>query len=83
MAYQAERAQRYFESSRALFPLIAADARTCPRLMHATYSGILERIEQAGYDVFERRIGIGAGAKLVLLARLWAESLLSRSFGRY
>ena len=82
MAYQAERAHRYFESSRALFPLIAADARTCPRLMHATYSGILERIEQAGYDVFERRIGISAGAKLVLLARLWAESLLSRSFGR-
>ncbi len=82
MAYQAERAQRYFESSRALFPLIAADARTCPRLMHATYSGILERIEQAGYDVFERRIGISAGAKVILLARLWAESLLSRSFGR-
>ena len=82
MAYQAERAHRYFESSRALFPLIAADARTCPRLMHATYSGILERIEQAGYDVFERRIGISAGAKLVLLARLWAESLLLRSFGR-
>ena len=82
MAHQAERAQRYFESSRALFPLIAADARTCPRLMHATYSGILERIEQSGYDVFERRIGISAGAKLILLARLWAESLLSRSFGR-
>ena len=82
MAFQTKRARRYFESSRALFPLIAADARTCPRLMHATYSGILERIEQAGYDVFERRIGISAGAKLVLLGRLWAGSLLSRAFGR-
>lgn len=82
MAYQAERAHGYFESSRALFPLISADARTCPKLMHATYSGILELIEQADYNVFERRIGISAGAKLVLLARLWAESLLSRSFGR-
>ena len=82
MAYQAERAQRYFESSRALFPLISADARTCPRLMHATYRGILEHIERSDYDVFERRIGISTGAKLVLLGRLWAESLLSRAFGR-
>ncbi len=82
MAHQAERARRYFERSRALFPLISADARTCPRLMHATYSGILERIEQAGYDVFERRIGISAGTKLTLLARLWMGSLLSGAFGK-
>ena len=77
MAYQAERARRYFDSSRALFPLISADARACPKLMHATYSGILERIEQAGFDVFERRIGLSACSKLILLARLWAGSLLS------
>ena len=82
MAYQAERARRYFESSRALFPLISADARTCPRLMHATYSGILEKIEQAGYDVFERRIGISTGSKLVLLARLWSASLLPTALMR-
>ena len=82
MAYQAERARGYFESSRALFPLISADARTCPRLMHATYSGILERIEEAGFDVFERRIGISAGTKLMLLARLWAGSLMQTAFSR-
>ena len=77
MAHQADRARWYFDSSRALFPLISADARVCPKLMHATYSGILERIEQAGFDVFERRIGLSAGSKLILLARLWAGSLLS------
>ena len=76
MAYQAERARRYFDSSRRLFPLISADARACPKLMHATYSGILERIEQAGFDVFGRRIGLSAGSKLILLARLWGGSLL-------
>ncbi len=76
MAYQAERARRYFDSSRRLFPLISADARACPKLMHATYSGILERIERAGFDVFERRIGLSAGSKLILLARLWGGSLL-------
>ncbi len=82
MAHQAGRARGYFESSRALFPMISADARTCPKLMHATYSGILGRIEQADYDVFERRIGISTGTKLLLLARLWTGSLFPNAFGR-
>ena len=82
MEHQAKRARRYYESSRALFPLISADARTCPKLMHATYSGILERIEHAGFDVFERRIGLSAGAKLLLLTKLWAGSLMPTVFGR-
>ena len=75
MAHQAQRAQGYYDRSRALFPLIAADARACPELMHATYSGILRRIERADYDVFSRRIGLSGGAKLTLLARLWLSSL--------
>lgn len=82
MAYQTARARTYFDSSRQLFPLVSADARACPRLMHATYSGILDRIERAGFDVFERRIGLSAGAKMMLLARLWAGSLLARASGR-
>ena len=75
MAHQAARARGYYDSSRALFPLLAANSRLCPRLMHATYGGILKRIERAEYDVFSRRIGPSAGAKLLLLARLWAGSL--------
>ena len=82
MDYQSARARRYFEGSRRLFPLISSDARTCPKLMHATYSGILERIELAGFDVFERRIGLSTGEKLLLLARLWAGSLLPAASGR-
>ena len=77
MAHQTERARGYYESSRRLFPLISADARACPKLMHATYGGILERIERAEYDVFERRIGLGRGAKAMLLARLGLSGLLS------
>ena len=77
MSYQTARAREYYESSKGLFPLISADARACPKLMHATYSGILERIERAGFDVFTRRIGLSAGTKLLLLARLWGGSLFS------
>ena len=75
MAHQAQRAQEYYDRSRALFPLIAADARACPQLMHATYNGILRRIERAEYDVFSQRIGLSGGTKLMLLARLWLSSL--------
>ena len=77
MAHQTERARRYYGSSRRLFPLISPDARACPELMHATYGGILERIEQSGYNVFERRIGLSRGEKLLLLARLGMKGLLS------
>lgn len=77
MSYQTARARSYFDSSKRLFPLISADARTCPKLMHATYSGILDRIERAGFNVFERRIGLSAGAKMQLLARLGLTGVLS------
>ena len=82
MAYQTARARTYFDNSRQLFPLVSADARACPKLMHATYSGILDRIERAGFDVFERRIGLSTSTKMLLLARLWAGSLLARASGR-
>ena len=77
MAHQTERARRYYDSSARLFPLISPDARACPKLMHATYGGILERIERAEYDVFERRIGLGRGEKALLLARLALSGALS------
>ena len=77
MARQTERARRYYDSSARLFPLISPDARACPKLMHATYGGILERIERSGYNVFQQRIGLSKSAKLLLLARLGLSGLLS------
>ncbi len=82
MAYQAARARGYFDSGRRLFPLISSDTRACLMLMHATYSGILNRIERSGFDVFERRIGLSAGAKLVLLTRIWASRFLPTFSGK-
>lgn len=83
MAHQTARARSYFDSSKRLFPLISADARACPKLMHATYSAILDRIERADFNVFERRIGLSAGAKMQLLARLGLLGVLSSLPIRY
>lgn len=75
MAHQTARARCYFERSEPLFALISPDARACPKVMHATYRGILDRIERTGYDVFQARIGLSAPEKVLLMVRLWAASL--------
>lgn len=76
MAYQVQRARRYFESGKRLFPLLPSESRACPMMLHAVYSGVLDRIEESGYNVFERRIGLSKPEKLLMLARLWAANLI-------
>ena len=75
--FQTERAREYYERSRPLFALLSADSRTCPRVLHAAYCAILKRVEASGYDVMSRRIGLSAGAKLAIAARLWVGGLAS------
>ena len=38
------------------------------------YSRILDRIEENGYDVYERRISLSSREKLFLMVRLWCQS---------
>ena len=76
MAFEVDRARSLFDSSEKLFPLIHSDARSCPTLLHATYRGLLDRIEASGYDVFERRISLSKIKKLSLAAKLWAATYL-------
>ncbi len=75
--FQAERARDYYERSRPLFALLSAESRTCPRVLHAAYYAILERVERADYDVMSRRVGLSAGEKFALAARLWIGGLAS------
>ena len=75
MDFQAARARRYFDSSARLFPLLSRESRACAAVLHQLYSRILDRMESSGYDVFERRIGLSAGEKLLLVARLWAGNI--------
>ncbi len=75
MAFQAARARSYFDSGARLFPLLSRESRACATTLHQLYSRILDRIESSGYDVFERRIGLSVGEKMLLVARLWAGSM--------
>ena len=76
MRFQVERARTWFDSGRRLFPLLNRESRACPAVLHGVYSGILDRIERSGFDVFGERIGLSAGTKLFLAAKLWAGILI-------
>ena len=76
MAFEVDRARRFFESGSGLFPLLDRRARACTSGMHAVYSSLLDRIERSGYDVFNSRVGVSNPVKLVLVGRQWVRSLL-------
>jgi phytoene synthase len=76
MALQVNRARDYYQRSQKLFPLLAAGARACPKVLHVAYRSILDRIDASGYDVFSRRIGLSKLDKILITGRLWAGSLM-------
>ena len=76
MRHQIARARRHFDSGRRLLPLVPARASACPAILIAVYSGILDRIESSDFDVFTKRVGLSTFEKLLMMARLWATSLI-------
>lgn len=69
MAFQIERARRYYAEGDHVIPLFPDDgSRLTVRLMQRTYAGILTAIERQGYDVFARRAHLGTLGKLGVLA---------------
>lgn len=82
LATQAERAERYYESGRALLPLIAADSRPALWVLIAIYHRLLRRIEQRNYNVLRERIVVPAWQKLAILARGLLQVLWNRLWGK-
>ena len=76
MRSQVDRARRYFDSGQRLIPLVSPRSRACPAIILGVYRAILDRIEAADYDVFQQRISLSTSKKLLLMARLWATSLI-------
>ena len=80
MASQVRRARHYFASGSRLIPFIAPQSRACPAVLIGVYGAILDRIEASGFDVYSGRIGLSTAEKLLLMARLWATSLIPMAF---
>lgn len=64
------RARHYYAQGLAGLCYLPRDSRLPISLAAHTYAGILAKIEQAGCDVFARRLSTGRREKLLLAARL-------------
>jgi phytoene synthase len=72
LRFEAGRARAYYRESERLLELIHPRSRPALWALIAIYSGLLERIEQRGYDVFSRRVRLSALEKSWILARALA-----------
>ena len=70
MRFEIERTRELYSSADRGIPLLPPGCVPCIAGARELYSGILDRIEAAGYDVFSRRVRVPAWRKLAVAARL-------------
>ena len=79
MRFQVQRARGYFDSGFKLLPYLSPRSRACPAVMGQLYSKVLQRIEEAEFDVFQHRISLSKTEKLRVTAQTWFTSMLPSS----
>jgi 15-cis-phytoene synthase len=69
---EAGRARQYYRAADSLVPLISPDSRAALWVLVTIYRRLLQRIENAHYEVFSTRVSVPTGEKLWILGRgLW------------
>ncbi|MFN2502931.1 MAG: phytoene/squalene synthase family protein [Acidimicrobiales bacterium] len=68
MKFEIARTRRYYESADLGIPMLPPSSARCIRGARALYSGILDEIEGAGYDVFTSRVRVPHWKKLAVAA---------------
>jgi phytoene synthase len=69
MRFEIDRSRAYYRSAEAGIGLLPALSGRCIAGAHRLYGGILDRIENAGYDVFTQRIRVPLARKLAVVGR--------------
>ncbi len=69
LAFEAERARRYYGSAKWLMELIEEDSRAALWVLVEIYSRLLNKIEARDYDVFTERVQLTLWEKLKVLSR--------------
>jgi phytoene synthase len=70
MAFEIARNRRLYESADLGIPMLPPTSARCIRGARALYSGILDQIEAADYDVFSSRVRVPGWKKLAVAFRL-------------
>ena len=69
---EAGRARQYYRAADRLVPLVSPDSRAALWVLVTIYRRLLQRIENAHYEVFRTRVSVPTGEKLWILGRgLW------------
>ena len=68
MRFEIERTRRFYESADVGIAMLPPSSARCIAGARALYSGILDRIEAAGYDVFAARVNVPAWRKVAVAA---------------
>jgi squalene synthase HpnC len=67
LEFEADRAWRFYEEGAPLVQRVASDSRATLWALVRTYSGLLARIEECGFDVFYSRVSLSSAEKLQYL----------------
>jgi phytoene synthase len=71
MRFEAGRAREYYRKARALRDLIEPDSRGTLDVMMAIYGGILRKIENNNYAVFDEKMRLSTAEKTWIVAKSW------------
>ncbi len=71
MKFEAARARGFYDKARPLLEMIDADSRGTLAVMMAIYGGILRKIEESNFAVFDRRIRLSTAEKLWIVGKNW------------
>lgn len=69
LAFEVARTRELYRRAEAGWTMLAPSSRACVRIAHRLYAEILDRIEGADYDVFNRRAAVPTSRKLTVAAR--------------
>lgn len=78
MEFQVARARQYYIEAEPLTELIHPVSQPAFRVMYDIYRGLLDRIEDRGYDVYSERVSVPGHIKAGLMARAWVDTRLAQ-----
>ncbi len=86
LAFSAQRAWRFYEEGAPLVAKIDPDSRATLWALIRTYSSLLARIEERGFDVFSSRVSLSSAEKLQFLLTAgmtgwWKRDALAKRVG--
>jgi phytoene synthase len=72
MQFEAARARSYYEQSKPLVEMVGKRSRPALRALIGIYARLLHRIEERDFDVFSKRVSLGAAEKCWIVMRAWS-----------